>query len=64
MYEKMKTNMFLIGFIMTNNVNMIMIQILDQFDLRVSCATSVAGAKQIQWIQIGPSRLCRGTWRG
>ena len=47
MYEKMKINMFLIGFIMTDNVNMIMIQILDQFDLRVSRATSVAGAKQI-----------------
>ena len=64
MYEKMKINMFLIGFIMTNNVNMIMIQILDQCDLRVSRATSVVGAKQIQWIQTGPSRLCRGTWRG
>ena len=47
MYEKMKINMFLIGFIMTDNVNMIMIQILDQCVLRVSRATSAAGAKQI-----------------
>ena len=56
--------MFLIRFIMTDNVNMIMIQILDQCVLRVSRATSAVGAKQIQWIQIGPSRLCRGIWRG
>ena len=56
--------MFLIGFIMTDNFKMIMIQMLDQFDLRVSRATSVAGAKQIQWIQAGPSRMYRGTWRG
>ena len=48
MYEKMKINMFFIGFIMIDNVNMIMIQILDQFVLRISHATSVAGAKQIQ----------------
>ena len=63
MYEKMKINMFLIGFIMTNNVNMIMIQMLDQCVLRVSRATSAAGAKQILWIQIGLSRPCSGIWR-
>ena len=43
---------------------MIMIQMLDQFDLRVSRATSAVGAKRILWIQIGLSRPCRGIWRG
>ena len=50
MYEKMKINMFLIRFIMTNNVNMIMIQILDQCVLRAYRAISAAGAKRILWI--------------
>ena len=49
MYEKMwKTNMFLIGFKMTYNFIMIMIQILDQFDLRVTHDISVAEARRIQ----------------
>ena len=61
--KKWKTNMFLIGFKMSYNFKMIMIQILDQFDLRVSRDTSVAEAKRIQWIQTGPSKLYRGTWR-
>ena len=44
----MKINMFLTGFIMTKNLNMIMIQILDQFDLRVTHDISVAEARRIQ----------------
>ena len=46
--KKWKTNMFLIGFKMTYNFKMIMIQILDQFDLRVTHAISVAEARRIQ----------------
>ena len=49
MYGKMwKKNMFLIGFKMTYNFLMIMIQILDQFDLRVTHDISVAETRQIQ----------------
>ena len=49
MCEKMwKTNMFLIRFKMTYNFKMIMIQILDQFDLRVTHDISITGARRIQ----------------
>ena len=49
MYGKMwKTNMFLIGFKMTYNFKMIMMQILDQSDLRDTHVISVIEGRQIQ----------------
>ena len=46
--KNVKKNMFLIGFKMTYNIIMIMIQILDQSDLRVTHDISTAKAKRIQ----------------